>query len=133
MLLGGHGALIVALKTGSYAAASAFSAISNPANPACPWGQKAFSNYLGADQSKWDAWDASELVKGYAGDLKLKLDLGSADNFKDPQLLTPTALLANAPANVTIDYNLREGYDHSYWFVQSFVQDHLEFHAAALA
>lgn len=125
--MGGHGALTLALKNpGMYSAATAFAPICNPVN--CQWGQKAFEGYLGSvDAGK--AHDASELVKAYAGPmLPIKIDQGSKDNFYPAQLLPEAFVEASSGnANVTLDYNMREGYDHSYYFITSFIEDHIAF------
>ncbi|KAI8913177.1 S-formylglutathione hydrolase [Entophlyctis helioformis] len=133
--MGGHGALICALKNpGQFKSASAFAPISNPIN--CAWGKKAFTGYLGEAQESWKAYDATELARGYRGAaLSVLIDQGGEDSFlKDGQLL-PDNLVSAASHNalLSVDYRLQPGYDHSYWFISTFVDDHLEFHAKHLS
>jgi len=130
--MGGHGALICALKNpGRYQSVSAFSPISNPLN--CPWGEKAFSNYLGEDRSRWREWDASVLIAEAGEKLPILVDQGDRDDFLDGQL-KPHALEAAAKAaNHPLTLRLQPGYDHSYYFIASFIEDHLRHHADALA
>eukprot|EP01098_Paradermamoeba_levis_P009057 TRINITY_DN3751_c0_g1_i1.p1 TRINITY_DN3751_c0_g1~~TRINITY_DN3751_c0_g1_i1.p1 ORF type:complete len:282 (-),score=82.58 TRINITY_DN3751_c0_g1_i1:135-980(-) len=131
--MGGHGALICALKNpGKYKSASAFAPISNPVN--CPWGKKAFTGYLGADQEKWNAYDASVLIQSYKGpDLDILIDQGLADKFYvEKQLLPEELQKAAAAANHKVHLRLQEGYDHSYYFISSFVDDHIAHHAKHL-
>ncbi|CEM00666.1 unnamed protein product [Vitrella brassicaformis CCMP3155] len=128
--MGGHGALTIALKNpDKYKSASAFSPICNPIN--CPWGQKAFKGYLGDDTDAWKMYDAVELVKGYSGpDLHLLVDQGDADEFLQEQL-KPEALQAACLATKGLSLTLRmqEGYDHSYFFISTFIDDHIQHHA----
>ena len=129
--MGGHGALIAALKNpGYYKSVSAFAPIANPM--ACPWGQKAFTGYLGDDQSAWEAWDATMLIPTAKERLPLLVDQGTADEFLDSQL-NPDAL-ADVCEKFHHHLNLRmhRGYDHSYFFIASFIDDHLNHHARAL-
>lgn len=130
--MGGHGALTIALKNPErYQSVSAFSPIANPIN--CPWGQKAFSAYLGADKTNWQAYDASELMvnidKQIAALVPALVDQGLADEFLAEQL-NPSGLLAAA---LEVDYplilNQHKGYDHSYYFIASFIENHMRFHA----
>jgi S-formylglutathione hydrolase len=133
--MGGHGALVVALKnTERYVSVSAFSPISNPVN--CPWGQKALGNYLGDDRRSWAQYDASELMKlsvsGSARLVPALVDQGGADSFLAEQL-NPEALEAAAKISAyPLELRLHEGYDHSYFFIASFIEDHLRFHAMNL-
>ncbi len=129
--MGGHGALICALKNpGHYASVSAFAPISNPTE--CLWGQNAFTGYLGEDRSRWEEWDATLLIPTARERLPLLIDQGTADQFLDSQL-NPEAL-ADACEKVHHHINLRmhRGYDHSYFFIASFIDDHLDHHGAAL-
>lgn len=129
--MGGHGALIAALKNpGQYKSVSAFAPIANPSE--CPWGQKAFSGYLGDDTKAWEEWDATMLIPTARERLPLLVDQGTADEFLDSQL-NPDAL-ADACEKVHHHINLRmhRGYDHSYFFIASFIDDHLDHHAEAL-
>lgn len=129
--MGGHGALVCALKNpGRYASISAFAPIANPME--CPWGQKAFSGYLGDDTGQWQEWDASMLIPGAGERLPLLVDQGTADEFLDSQL--NPEVLADACEKVHHPINLRmhRGYDHSYFFIASFIDDHLNHHGEAL-
>ncbi|MBL3558457.1 MULTISPECIES: S-formylglutathione hydrolase [Marinobacter] len=129
--MGGHGALIAALKNpGLYKSVSAFAPVANPTE--CPWGQKAFSGYLGDDQKAWEEWDATLLIPTARERLPLLVDQGTADEFLDSQL-NPDAL-ADACEKMHHHINLRmhRGYDHSYFFIASFIDDHLDHHAEAL-
>lgn len=131
--MGGHGALICALKNpGLYQSVSAFAPISNPIN--CPWGKKALAGYLGSDENTWKEYDASELVAKYNGPpLELFIDQGAEDQFlKEDQLLPKNLTNAAAKAGVPFVYNLREGYDHSYFFISTFIGEHLAYHARFL-
>ncbi|KAK9709772.1 hypothetical protein K7432_008800 [Basidiobolus ranarum] len=132
--MGGHGALICALKNpGKYKSVSAFSPIANPIN--CPWGKKAFSGYLGENQEAWNEYDASELVKKYNGPaLNILIDQGSEDQFyKDQQLLTENFDSACKLKRVeNVDIRIQPNYDHSYWFIHTFIEDHLNHHAKFL-
>lgn len=128
--MGGHGALICALKNpGRYSSVSAFAPISNPSQ--CPWGEKAFGGYLGDDREAWKEWDACELLRG--GDVGrpvLMVDQGDADNFYRDGQLRPEALQgACEDAGVPLTLRLQPGYDHSYFFIASFIDEHLRFHA----
>jgi S-formylglutathione hydrolase len=129
--MGGHGALVVALKNAErYSSVSAFSPISNPIN--CPWGQKALGNYLGDDRASWAQYDASELIKASESHLPALVDQGGADDFLVEQL-KPQALEAAAKeSGYPLELRMHEGYDHSYFFIASFIEDHLRFHAANL-
>jgi S-formylglutathione hydrolase len=129
--MGGHGALVIALRNAErYTSVSAFSPISNPSN--CPWGEKALGNYLGEDRQSWAQYDASELMKASVSHLPALVDQGEADNFLAEQL-KPAALKAAAcESDYPLSLRMQEGYDHSYFFIASFIEDHLRFHAAHL-
>eukprot|EP00746_Dinoflagellata_sp_MGD_P017369 gnl/MRDRNA2_/MRDRNA2_139855_c0_seq1.p1 gnl/MRDRNA2_/MRDRNA2_139855_c0~~gnl/MRDRNA2_/MRDRNA2_139855_c0_seq1.p1 ORF type:complete len:690 (-),score=152.04 gnl/MRDRNA2_/MRDRNA2_139855_c0_seq1:13-2082(-) len=132
--MGGHGALTIALKNpGVYASVSAFSPICHPID--APWGKKAFPLYLGADEAKWKQYDAAELVKTYDGPpMHLLVDQGTADNFLPPGQLQPEALeVACAEKGMTLTLRRQAGYDHSYFFITTFIEDHLTYHAAKLS
>jgi len=133
--MGGHGALICALKNpGKYKSVSAFAPISNPMQ--CPWGKKAFSGYLGNNQDDWKQYDATELVKTYAGpQVRILVDQGTDDGFYKEKQLLPEHLKAATDGNDKVNLKLRmqEGYDHSYYFIATFVEDHLNFHAKELS
>lgn len=131
--MGGHGALISAMKNpGQYQSVSAFAPISNPIK--APWGIKAFNGYLGSDQSKWTEYDATELSKKYNGPpLNILIDQGKADNFyKEGQLLPDNLIGACASNNVPIVCRLQEDYDHSYYFIATFIEEHINHHAKYL-
>ncbi len=129
--MGGHGAITIGLKNSDqYRSISAFSPISNPMQ--CPWGQKAFTAYLGTDIESWKQYDASELLKQAKSTLPILVDQGDADNFLAEQL-KPDALLAAAKAHDSqVELRMQPGYDHSYFFISSFIADHLNFHAKYL-
>ncbi|SEQ90024.1 S-formylglutathione hydrolase [Solimonas aquatica] len=129
--MGGHGALVNALRNPQrWHSVSAFAPIANPV--AVPWGEKAFSNYLGSDRQQWEAWDASLLMRARPYPGLMLVDQGLSDQFIDNQL-HPQALQAAADASgQKLELRLHEGYDHSYWFIQSFIADHLRHHAAIL-
>lgn len=129
--MGGHGALVTALRhPDRYKSVSAFSPIVAPSQ--VPWGRKAFGAYLGQDQAAWSEWDAVELVKTQKGTLPLFVDQGGADEFLSvqlqPQLLKDTCEEAGRPLTLRV----HAGYDHSYYFIASFLADHFQHHASAL-
>lgn len=130
--MGGHGALVCYLKNpGLYKSVSAFSPIVNPVN--CPWGEKAFTTYLGPNKEDWKAYDATELVQSFTGDRKpILIDQGASDNFLVEQLKPENFEKACQAVNQPLTLRMQEGYDHSYYFIQSFMQDHIKFHADAL-
>jgi S-formylglutathione hydrolase len=115
-----------------YQSVSAFAPISNPIN--CPWGKKAFSGYLGSDESAWKEYDATELISNTNSfDWKIMIDQGSEDQFlKDQQLLPENFVDAANKKGISVDYRLFDGYDHSYFFISTFIADHFEFHAKFL-
>lgn len=129
--MGGHGALVAALRNPArYHSVSAFAPIANPI--AVPWGQKAFGRYLGPDRARWEAYDASALLQRAAGDRDILVDQGLADQFLEREL-HPEALEAAARASggrVTV--RRHAGYDHSYWFIQTFIADHIAWHRERL-
>jgi S-formylglutathione hydrolase len=129
--MGGHGALVCALRNpGRYQSVSAFSPICNPMT--APWGEKAFSRYLGEDRSAWREWDASALLANVAKPLSILIDQGDRDDFLANQL-KPEVLVAVAKANGhSLTLRMQAGYDHSYYFIASFIEDHLRHHAAIL-
>jgi len=133
--MGGHGAIICALKNpGLYQSVSAFAPISHPTQ--CPWGEKAFSRYLGLDTESWKAWDSCELIaeasKQASELLPLLIDQGLADNFLEEQLKPEALKLACDTAGYPLEQRMRVGYDHSYFFIANFIDDHLRHHAKAL-
>ncbi|WP_028023703.1 S-formylglutathione hydrolase [Enterovibrio calviensis] len=129
--MGGHGALTIALKNSdAYRSVSAFSPIVNPS--VVPWGQKAFSNYLGEDTSTWLEYDACALIKNAETHLPMLIDQGDGDQFLHDQLKPENLVLAAEKAGYPIELRMQEGYDHSYYFIASFIDDHLRFHAQHL-
>jgi S-formylglutathione hydrolase len=129
--MGGHGALTIGLKnTGQYQSISAFSPISNPTQ--APWGKKAFSEYLGNDFSTWKNHDASELLKKQKAQLPILVDQGDADQFLEEQLKPESLVRAAEQNNSDLELRMQPGYDHSYFFIASFIDDHLMFHARYL-
>ncbi|RFA31403.1 S-formylglutathione hydrolase [Alkalilimnicola ehrlichii] len=132
--MGGHGALTIALKNPQrYRSVSAFSPIANPSR--CPWGEKALSRYLGEDRDAWREYDSAELMRAAeaAQFLPALVDQGDRDNFLAEQL-KPEALTAAAQTSgYPLTLRMQEGYDHSYYFIASFIDDHLRFHAQHLA
>jgi S-formylglutathione hydrolase len=126
--MGGHGALICALKNpGRYTSVSAFAPISNPMQ--CPWGEKALAGYMGDNKDNWKAWDSCELLKEKGSALPLMVYQGDADNFYTDGQLRPEALSAACEeAGVPITLRMQPGYDHSYFFIASFIEDHLKYH-----
>lgn len=130
--MGGHGALVLSLRyPGHFQSVSAFSPISAPS--VCPWGQKAFQNYLGEEVSLWHEYDASQLVKRATTRVPFLVDQGSDDKFLKDQLMPERLLEACRNADYPITFNMREGYDHSYYFVASFIDGHLLHHAKELS
>ena len=129
--MGGHGALIIALKNpGRYRSASAFSPIVAPSH--VPWGKKALSTYLGDDIEAWKAYDATELVKTARARLPLLIDQGDADEFLHTQLQPDLFKAAADAAAHPVILRMQPGYDHSYYFVASFIGEHVAYHATAL-
>jgi len=125
--MGGHGALCIALKNPDrYRSVSAFSPISNPLN--CPWGQKAFSHYLGNDKDTWRAYDASELMKQATQFVPAKVDQGLEDSFLVEQLKPESLVQAAKTNHYPLQLQTHQGYDHSYYFIASFIDEHLRFH-----
>ena len=124
--MGGHGALVIGMKNAErFKAISAFSPILTPSQ--VPWGIKAFSSYLGEDKATWKEWDSSELVKE-AGVPPILITQGAQDDFY-PKQLDETTFLKNAQENnQVVTYNKVEGYDHSYFFIATFLEDHFAFH-----
>jgi S-formylglutathione hydrolase len=129
--MGGNGALVCALRCPDrYRSLSAFAPISAPSR--VPWGRKAFTGYLGPDQNAWKAYDASELLRARRWQGPLLLDQGLADKFLDEQL-KPDALEEAAQASGTaLTLRFQPGYDHGYFFISTFIEDHLRHHAALL-
>lgn len=129
--MGGHGALVCALRNPSrYRSVSAFAPIAAPMR--CPWGQKAFSNYLGNDKESWRAYDATELVLKAGYNRPILIDQGTADSFLEEQLLPKVFEQACATAGQPLALRFQEGYNHSYYFIATFIEDHIRHHAKAL-
>jgi S-formylglutathione hydrolase len=129
--MGGHGALICALKNPQqYRSVSAFAPIVAPSR--CPWGHKAFSAYLGSDPAAWAAYDASELVRHSQLAHPILIDQGTADRFLEAQLMPQVFEAACAAAGQALTLRMQPGYDHSYYFIATFMADHLRHHAAQL-
>jgi len=129
--MGGHGALVCALRNPEiYRSVSAFAPIVAPTR--APWGEKAFSGYLGADRESWRQYDACELIGDGARAPDILVDQGTADGFLDEQLRPELLREACETAGQPLTLRLQEGYDHSYYFIASFVGDHIAHHAKAL-
>ena len=130
--MGGHGALTIALKNPDrYLSVSAFAPIVAPSQ--VPWGQKALAGYLGDDPTAWAQYDACSLVlsRGWTGP-EILVDQGSQDNFLEKQLKPELLIAACEAAGVPLQLRMQQGHDHSYFFIASFIEDHLRFHAKAL-
>lgn len=130
--MGGHGALTIGLKNHElYKSVSAFSPIVSPIN--CPWGKKALSQYIGPDRSDWLVYDSCELVSTAKVHMPLLIDQGLADSFLDSQLKTQLLVSAAEQVNYPVSVRYHKGYDHSYYFIASFIEDHIAFHAEHLS
>jgi S-formylglutathione hydrolase len=129
--MGGHGALTISLRNpGRYRSTSAFAPIVSPLN--CPWGHKALGGYLGPDQAAWADYDACALIDGGARLPDLLVDQGEADGFLAEQLKTGLLAIACKKAGQKATIRMQPGYDHSYYFISSFLGEHLRWHAARL-
>lgn len=129
--MGGHGALICALRNPDrYRSTSAFAPICAPMQ--CPWGEKAFSRYLGADRDHWRSYDATELVRSQPFHSPILIDQGDRDQFLSTQLFPDVFEKACTEVNQPLTLRYQSGYDHSYYFIASFIEDHIRHHAAAL-
>lgn len=130
--MGGHGALVCALRNPSqYQSVSAFAPIAAPTR--CPWGEKAFRGYLGENREDWSAYDASELVAASGWNRPILIDQGEADSFlTQGQLLPEVFEAACKAAGVEVTLRCQPGYDHSYYFMTTFMEDHIRHHATAL-
>lgn len=129
--MGGHGALVVALRNPErFASVSCFAPIVNPME--VPWGQKAFRAYLGEERANWDAYDATRLVADGARPFPILVDQGSADPFLSEQLQPTRFESACHRVGQTLELRNQEGYDHSYFFIASFIGEHIAFHARHL-
>lgn len=129
--MGGHGALICAFRNpGRYKSVSAFSPITNPSS--VPWGRKAFGLLLGGNIQKWQEWDATELISVISERLPLLIDQGADDEFIQNQLKPGALASAATHLGHEADIRIHYGYDHSYYFVASYIDDHLRHHVKAL-
>lgn len=129
--MGGHGALVLALRQPElYSSVSAFAPIANPTN--CEWGQKAFNAYLGSDRSNWAQYDASLLLAEHGSHLPVLVTQGDADQFLANQLHPEQLRLAAEQSGSALQLEYQPGYDHSYYFIASFIEQHLRFHAVYL-
>lgn len=129
--MGGHGAITLHLKhPDRYRSVSAFSPITSPSQ--VPWGQKAFASYLGDNKQSWLDYDATALVERQPSTAKLLIDTGTADQFLEEQLKPDVFINACKTASQSVNYRMQPGYDHSYYFVASFIGDHMEHHASIL-
>lgn len=134
--MGGHGALTIALKNPQrYQSVSAFAPISHPTN--CPWGEKVFSQYLGEDKTQWEQYDTALLIaktSAHANNKKIPLlvDQGDADDFLEEQLQPQALSVACDENDHPLTLRMQSGYDHSYFFIASFIEDHLRYHAKYL-
>lgn len=129
--MGGHGALVLALRQPDrYASVSAFAPIANPSN--CPWGEKAFTGYLGEDRNTWLGYDSCALIAAGNSKQELLVDQGAADDFLATQLGAEALQAACAAAGQPLIYRSHPGYDHGYFFIASFIDEHLRYHAKHL-
>ncbi len=130
--MGGHGALTIHLKNPrKYKSCSAFAPIVAPTS--VPWGEKALSNYLGADKDKWASYDATALLTDHgASEAHILIDQGRADHFLDTQLKPEIFNMAADKAGQALTLRMQAGYDHSYYFIATFIEDHLRWHHRAL-
>ena len=129
--MGGHGALVLALRNPErFESVSAFSPICNPTK--CPWGVKAFTAYLGNKREDWENYDASLLLREATCAKPTLIDQGSADEFLEEQLKPEAIEAAAKVSGYPLELNRRAGYGHSYYFIASFIEDHLRFHAKYL-
>ena len=129
--MGGHGALVSVLKNpAQYRSCSAFAPIAAPSR--CPWGKKAFSGYLGANPNAWSEYDASLLISRGAFHAEILIDQGMSDQFLKEQLYPEVFEAAAAKVGQKLTLRRQPGYDHSYYFIQTFIREHLEHHARLL-
>ena len=129
--MGGHGALTIALRNPDrFRSVSAFAPIVAPLH--CPWGEKALTGYLGPDKAKWREYDACALIEDGARVPEILVDQGAADNFLEEQLKPHLLSRACDDAAIDLTLHMHPGYDHSYYFISSFMADHLRWHAERL-
>lgn len=130
--MGGHGALTIALRNpDQYRSVSAFAPIVSPTQ--CAWGQKALGHYLGSDTERWKPYDTVELIRAGAPHVPMLIDQGTADNFLATQLKTELLEEACQVHQYPATIRRQQGYDHSYYFIASFIEEHLRFHAACFS
>lgn len=129
--MGGHGAITIHLKNpGVYRSVSVFAPICAPS--LCPWGRKAFSGYLGDDEATWEDYDSCTLIRRQPSDAQIFIDQGAEDPFLSEQLKPDLLVTACEEAGQRFEFRMQPDYDHSYYFIQTFVEDHLRHHAKAL-
>lgn len=129
--MGGHGALTIALRNPDrFKSVSAFAPIVSPTN--CPWGEKALGGYVGSDKTAWREYDACALIEDGARVAGILVDQGTSDNFLEEQLKPQLLVDACAKAEIPLSLNMRDGYDHSYYFISTFMADLLRWHAERL-
>lgn len=129
--MGGHGAITIGLNNPqNYRSISAFAPISSPTR--CPWGKKALGGYLGNDPRSWMRHDSALLIESASNHLPLLVDQGDADNFLEEQLKPELLIDAAAKSQYPLQHRMQAGYDHSYFFIASFIRDHIAFHAKFL-
>tara|TARA_A100001391_G_scaffold21380_2_gene11794 strand:+ start:627 stop:1466 length:840 start_codon:yes stop_codon:yes gene_type:complete len=129
--MGGHGALTISLRNpGRYRSTSAFAPIVSPLS--CPWGEKALTGYIGSDKAAWREYDACALIEDGARLPDLLVDQGTGDNFLEEQLKTHLLEEATRAAGMPATIRMQEGYDHSYYFISTFMADHVAWHAERL-
>ena len=129
--MGGHGALTIALRNPStFKSVSAFAPIVSPLN--CPWGEKALTGYIGSDKAAWREYDACALIEDGARVPELLVDQGTADNFLEGQLMPERLTAACEGTGIDLTLRMQDGYDHSYYFISSFMSDHITWHAERL-
>ena len=129
--MGGHGAITIALKNpGVYKSVSAFAPITSPLN--CPWGEKALTGYIGGDRAKWREYDSTALIEDGRRVDELLVDQGTADNFLEGQLKPELLKAACEKTGIPLTLRMQPGYDHSYYFMASFIHDHIRWHRERL-
>jgi S-formylglutathione hydrolase len=130
--MGGHGALVMALRNpGRYRSVSAFAPIVAPSR--VPWGKKAFTGYLGPERDAWSAYDAVALIEGGAKVDEILVDQGTADSFLEKELRPELLTFACIKAGIDCTLRMQDGYDHSYYFISTFMEDHLRWHKERLS
>ena len=129
--MGGHGALTIAIKNPDiFKSVSAFSPICNPTK--IPWGEKAFTKYLGKDENIWNDYDACSLIKSRGFQSDILIDQGEEDEFLEDQLKPESFVQACEEKNIEVSLRMQPGFDHSYFFIATFIQDHIDWHSQRL-